>query len=104
LNVERLADTIGNTISAFTWLFYDFLLLILTITLFLGYSDYDIEMQQMMRGMIALCFITFYTSSLHILIWIRVVNKDNEMSAFFSYGCHLIKAAAIGCFIWKYLF
>jgi hypothetical protein len=103
MSTDKLTETIGKTITSFTWLIYDVLLLILTITLFLGYKDYDIKMQGMMRGMIALSFITFYMSSLHILIWIRVMNKGKEMPFYFSYGCHLIKAAALGGYIWKFV-
>ena len=45
-----LATELGKLVNTYTWLVADFFLFLLLATFFLGYKDFDPEMQRFVRG------------------------------------------------------
>jgi hypothetical protein len=96
-----LATELGKLVNTYTWLVADFFLFLLLATFFLGYKDFDLEMQRFVRGAFIFSMWFFCVSGLHILIIIHLYNQDKEVPGWISYPLFLMKPLLIGgLFLW----
>ena len=96
-----LTTEMGKLVNNYTWLVADLFLFLLLATFFLGYKDFDYEMQRFARGAFIFSMWFFCVSGLHILIVIKFYEKDKSVPGWISYPLFLMKPLLVGgLFLW----
>ena len=96
-----LATELGKLVNNYTWLVADLFLFLLLATFFLGYKDFDHEMQRFVRGAFIFSMWFFCVSGFHILTIIRFWNKDKDVPGWITYPLFLLKPMLVGgFFLW----
>jgi hypothetical protein len=73
----------------------DALLLLLLMTAFFGYRDFDDPMRIFVRGATVAFFAYIWISGLHLLIFLRHEYRGKAMPGLISYGLFLAKAGVL---------
>lgn len=97
------SDSVGRAIRTYTWLMVDGLLLLFLLASTLAYKDFDESMRLLFRGLVVTFAAYTWISGLHLLIYLRMVDRSKPMPGFASYTLFGLKLVVIWLFIfWAY--
>lgn len=96
----KFSESVGHAVREYTWLAVDAFMLLLLITALLGYREFDEQMRTLVRGAIVAFWWYAWVSGLHLLVYLRHVDRALPMPAFASYPLFCSKLLVIGVFAW----
>ena len=100
---ETFSESVGKAVRGYTWLMVDALLLLFLMTSVLAYKDFDEPMRVLLRGIFVAFWGYVWISGLHLLIYLRHVDRSKPMPGLFSYSLFGLKlAVVVGTAYWAY--
>lgn len=93
---ENFSDSVGAVVGEYTWLVVDAFLLLFLLTATLAYKDFDEPMKVLFRGVFVAFWGYVWISGLHVLVYLRVSERDKPMPGIVSYSLFTLKLALIG--------
>ena len=100
---ESFSDSVGKAIREYTWLMVDGLLLLFLLASTLAYKDFDEPMRLLIRGLVVTFAAYTWISGLHLLVYLRMLDRSKPMPGLVSYSLFALKLVVIGLFVfWAY--
>ena len=96
----QFSQSVGHAVREYTWLAVDAFVLLLLITAVLGYHELDDPMRVFVRGAFVAFWWYGWLSGLHLLVYLRQVDRGKLMPAFASYPIFCSKLLVLGLFTW----
>jgi hypothetical protein len=101
---EKFSESVGKVVGEYTWLVVDALLLLFLLASTLAYKDFDEPMKVLFRGVFVAFWGYVWISGLHVLIYLRVTERNQPMPGVVSYSLFTLKLALIvGVAYWAHL-
>ncbi len=97
---SKFSESVGKTVREYTWLIVDAFILLLLLTSLLGYKEFDAPMRAFLRGAIVAFWWHAWLSGLHLLVFLRHVDRSKPMPAYASYPIYGAKLIVISAFAW----